>query len=1107
MKYLARILMLGFVVSATVWGVQEASAQGDRLQNRDLPAGKSEGLLPAPMSLDVDYATFSRIDATLWKAKGERQVIVRLKTPAVAKAVGKGPSVRAARRHQIVSEQEAFTHRCRRVVPDAKILARTQLVLNAVFMEVDAAALPELARDPAVIRITPVSDYQLDLSETVPQIGAAAVQAAGVDGSGVSVAVFDTGIDYTHAKMGGAGTLAAYEAAYGTDTGPFGTDDAHTVLDDQFPSDKVVGGFDFVGEDWPFGSLAPDPDPIPGSDLISGGHGTHVADIIGGTNGVAPGVDLYAVKVCATYSGSCSGVALIQGMELAVDPDGDGNPQDHLDIVNMSLGSFYGQPFDEDLSEAVDNASALGVLTVASAGNGFNGPYVTGTPAAAKTALSVAQTEVASATTVQAMRVDLPAASAGNYFAVFQPWAAPLTSTISEPVQYGDGAGGNLDGCLPFAAGSLAGKIVVVNIGGCFFTRQIINIQGAGGVLGIIGLVVPVDPFAGTPGDPDPILIPAFMIHEADADILRTGAADVTFDPNNLIPFNALMRFTSSRGPAYDDANLKPEIGAPGASVSASSGTATGESTFGGTSGAAPMVAGSAALVLQARDDDSDSDSDSDSGSDSDDDSGSLSPLEVKALLMNTADNDVSISQGLAPVSRIGGGEVRADRAVASAVAAWDTENPSGALSFGFLDVADEVVTLTKTVRVRNYSDDDLTFAVTSTFRFADDAANGAVSISAPATVEVAEGSDTSFQVTLTIDGMLLRNNLMSSGIGGDDPGPLTINEYDGYLLLEPDDDDSDSDDSDSGDSDSDSDAGGLSAEPITMAWHVLPRKAARVAAERSTLDFSGGPVDSIALINTGVGTAQNGSYSLLALSPDLPEGGRGEQAPTPDLRAFGVQTFLVPEGFCDLGETDPDPDIDYVMAFAFNTWERQTMAQFPGRAHVALDTDRDGSDDFLVANFQLSSFGAFVDRRNVTVVFDLNLGGVSAFFFTEQATHTANQVLLVCDSQIGTQPLFANMDATVFIDDVYFGGPGDALASAVTLAPLGERYLAFGLPDLPGGGSGAIDVFDFGPAGTNPNELGVMVFTNGDRGSSSRGGATADTEVLFFTVPGVAVP
>jgi minor extracellular serine protease Vpr len=64
-----------------------------------------------------------------------------------------------------------------------------------------------------------------------------------------------------------------------------------------------------------------------------------VAHIIGGMGGVAPGVDLYAVKVCSAVATSCSGVALIQGMEFSANPSGDGRLKDRVHIINMSLGS------------------------------------------------------------------------------------------------------------------------------------------------------------------------------------------------------------------------------------------------------------------------------------------------------------------------------------------------------------------------------------------------------------------------------------------------------------------------------------------------------------------------------------------------------------------------------------------------------------------------------------------------------------------------------------------------------------------------------------------------------------------------------------------------
>jgi hypothetical protein len=47
------------------------------------------------------------------------------------------------------------------------------------------------------------------------------------------------------------------------------------------------------------------------------------------------------------------------------------------------------------------------------------------------------------------MQILAPASIVGNFPAVFQPWSAPLTTVIEAPVQYGDGAGGNLLGCNP----------------------------------------------------------------------------------------------------------------------------------------------------------------------------------------------------------------------------------------------------------------------------------------------------------------------------------------------------------------------------------------------------------------------------------------------------------------------------------------------------------------------------------------------------------------------------------------------------------------------------------------------------------------------------------
>ena len=102
-------------------------------------------------------------------------------------------------------------------------------------------------------------------------------------------------------------------------------------------------------------------------------------------------------------------------MEFAADPNGDGKVKDRVDIINMSLGSDYGQPFDDDLSAAVDNATAFGILTVASAGNGSDKPYVAGTPASASDGTFCRADERSER---------LPAADAGNCSS-FDRWAVP----------------------------------------------------------------------------------------------------------------------------------------------------------------------------------------------------------------------------------------------------------------------------------------------------------------------------------------------------------------------------------------------------------------------------------------------------------------------------------------------------------------------------------------------------------------------------------------------------------------------------------------------------------------------------------------------------------
>jgi minor extracellular serine protease Vpr len=977
-------------------------------------------------------------DALLGR-QGRQLVSVRLKGLAGAELKPLGSKGVATVR----AEQEAFLARCLRM-KGVRYVARTQHVLNAVFLEVDVAAVPQLLEDPAVQRVTPVGNYALDLLETVPYVGGAGVHGLGIDGTGIRVAVIDSGVDYHHASLGGSG-----------DPADWALDDPSVVEPGSFPTAKVVGGYDFVGSDWPNSQEAPDADPL--DDGPGGGHGTHVADIIGGVNGVAPGVELYAFKACSSVSSSCSGVALIQAMDRAVDVNADGDTSDAVDIINMSLGSNYGQPFDDDLALAVENATALGVLTVASAGNGGDHPYITGTPAAAGSALSVAQTAVPSAA-LDLMQVDLPASAAGQYVAVHQPWSPFPSAPISGPVQYGDGAGGNLNGCAPFAPGSLSGLIVVVDRGACAFSDKIRNIGDGGGALGVIGLVAAGEPFAGGFGGGAQPSVPGFMISQADANILRAGGAAVTFDPNNRLPLAGSVVSTSSRGPRNGDTRLKPDIGAPGASVSAEYGTGTGNTAFGGTSGAAPMVSGAAALVLESRP--------------------YLDPLEIKAFLMNYAETQVAqdFTGRVAPVSRVGAGELRVDAAVNGVMIAFERESWAPSISGLYVPASKASTVIKRSLRVRNYTGRTRRVNVSWSHRDPSNPNNAAISVQAPASVTVGPHTDKIINVKLTIDATLLPDSGMTSGDLGNDPAWLDAAELSGFLHFDD------------------------GHEPFDVPFHVLPRKASDVTGN-VFLGFRSDGTARVNLRNRGVGTAQNEVFGLAAVSADLPAASPGTQSPTPDLRAVGVATYPVPAGFCSGQDS-------FLWRFAFNTWEPQTHL-LPVILFADLDIDGDGSFDYEVINGDLAILtgAGGIDGRSVSIAFDLNNGGASAFFYAEHATNTGNTVVTVCAEQVGltgtdlgTTPVTALFGTF----DYYFGGPGD-VAAPVTITPGGERYIAPTLGNIPGNGTARMDVTDTGSAGFP--DLGLLLITNSDQGVTARGGSTPDTEALVFKAPNGSFP
>jgi subtilisin family serine protease len=1064
-----------------------AAAAGPRPLSVADTARLSALTLPEPISTEGNLPKL--LHPSLAGLTGRHEVLIRLGGQSVA------GSDESRSREDVAAEQAAAVDRILAVAPSADVRASLQLALNAVVMSVDAADLPAIARDTAITRIVGVSNYSQDLSETVPYIGADTAHALGARGQGVRVAVIDSGVDYTHAALGGPGTQAAYEAAWaplppaGAPAIPVLTSGGYLVVDDPataadnglFPSSKIIGGYDFVGERWPNNAppggvsfLEPDPDPIAAPDATTfGGHGTHVSDIIAGKLGVAPAAKIVAIKACSAPATSCSGTALLQAMDFALDPNQDGRIRDRVDIINMSLGSPYGQPFDDDLSEAVDNASKVGVLTVASAGNSADKQFITGSPAAASSALSVAQTAVPSAT-LQLMTVTSP--PAGDKGAVFQPWSAPLTTVIEGAVFYPPTTGGKRIGCAdanganPFAPGELQGMIVLVDRGTCSFSLKISNIAAAGGRLGIIGLITPDAPFGGAFGGGTPT-IPGYMISQADANLLRTGTGAVRFDPANLADLAGSLASTSSRGPRFDDNIVKPEIGAPGASVSAMSGSFTGTAAFGGTSGAAPMVTGAAAILKAARP--------------------FLSATDIKQLLINTAQTEVYqpsssatvLPDQLAPITRIGGGEVRVDRALLSPVIVHDITGDKvsrvhGAMSFGLLDASKGNHVLQRKLQVENRTFFPLVYKVTPTLRYQDDKDTGAVSMSvSPSTIVVHPFGKTQVNVKLTVDGTKLRDSQMNAGSRGNAIGPLTTNEYDGYVVFQG------------------------AHHKVTMPWHILPRKSAEVVAKlpgnKLKIDPNTG-TGTVALENKGVGTAQIFAYSMLGTGPDTPGGERGAGEPNPTIRAAAVNTFLTPAG--QVCSVNPN----FVWEFVFNMHERK--ASPVGTIHeVDIDVNGDGLDDFFVINQDVGGITALSDGRQVTAVINAATGASIARFFVEHGTNSSNVILRVCGSDMGlTQAAIGTpMTLNYFAYSWYFGGETSHLGP-FKATPFGEEFTAV----VPGDSLAykqkadlAVNQWALFP-GTDP-AAGVLLINNSDFTffglSANTGGATRATEATLL--------
>lgn len=926
------------------------------------------------------------------------QVFIQLDVPSVAEFVAtqaeEGATVSSARqriqRNAVLAQQaRARAQLDQYIVSEESAL---QVGANGLRVNVKVGDIIAIRGIDGVKSVAKVTEHFRTNATSVPWIGTVnAWSFYGVTGQGQSVAIIDTGIDYYHANYGGSG-----------DPDDFADDDPTIIERGTFPTAKVVGGYDFVGDDYDAsgdeGSETPVPDPDP---LDCNGHGTHVAGTAAGFGvktdgatypgpydedtydtdfaigpGVAPEADLYALKVFG-----CEGSTLVtsDAIEYALDPNGDGSIDDAVTQINMSLGASVGSP-DDPSAIASNNAVMNGVDVIASAGNEGPAPYVLGSPGVAKYAISVAAS-IDGGVTAGATEINSPAEIAGLIESNEADFSAKLDDV--GPVTGDVAVAAPFNACDPITnPADLDGKIALVTRGACRFDTKYTSVSATGAIAMVV-----INNSGGPPivmaGDFDSPVIPAVMIGLADGtdilDAIAGGATvNLTLDSSIVIPkpelADALADFTSS-GPAHFGSEFKPDLAAPGFSiVSADVGTGTGVSNSSGTSMAAPHVAGLAALVREKMPD--------------------ISPMALKSMLQNAA--IPAVVSGTSDEYRItlqGAGITQADRMLD-----LSGYTMPGGVSFGRLNPL-AAGSYTETVWVHSMSSSAITYDIT----LGPIQTVAGVTVSAPDSVTVPGGGAASFDLTMTLD---------PSKMPADD-GFFSQTESDGRITLT---NQSDSDDT------------------LNMAWMGTVDPASYVSGDAlpGGVDFmnmapSTGLIEGFTLNASGAnvgGVVGAVGVRTNDFGDEVVEFGIAHTAPWNSLMSFETDIFL---------DVDQDGTADYVLVAA--DLGLLTGGDFAGQVVTALFNLTTG--DFPLLYFALA------DNNDHVQVLTADIYGDFGFLPDGQTTfdYEAATFDLQTDALVGMAMGTVDLDAVL---------DGDTSTLSTSIAPNGSLIVGDLNPPMP---------------------------------------------------------
>jgi subtilisin family serine protease len=461
---------------------------------------------------------------------------------------------------------------------------------NGFSAALDAGTVAALERDPEVEGVYPVRAAFPAATDGVAapaSVGTTSgISLTGFNGRGVVVALLDTGIDVAH----------------------------------PYVQPRLLPGVDVL--DPTAGAVAQRNPLSPGTFEA---HSTELAGLVAGSSGpeglhgVAPGASILPVRVAGWQPDISGGVAvygrtdqLLAGIEVAVDPDGNGDAHDAARLALVGVVEPDAAFADGPLALACAGAQVLDTLVVAPAGNDGPAAASFGTvsgPGGAPAALTVAaEDERALAPTAHLLvRTGLRVLLEGE-----QPLGGPtelhgsITSRVAVIERRGPATAAYFD-----AAGysTVAGRAVLLPRGDV--TREAVGrAASAGAAAVLVDGPIPAGALgADAPGNAPVLGLPHGVADEIRADVaagrpveLSVGATSIGANPRRgtVAPF-------SSVGLAFDG-TPKPDISAPGVGLTTSApGTdQDGAPSFAAVSGssvAAAVVAGAGALLAEARPD------------------------------------------------------------------------------------------------------------------------------------------------------------------------------------------------------------------------------------------------------------------------------------------------------------------------------------------------------------------------------------------------------------------------------------------------------------------------------------------------------------------------